>query len=423
MNVNNQIETTITSIPIGWQEVKLGDVLERITKGTTPNGFSNNQNDINYVKSESLSYEGNLDYSKFVKITEFQNNQLKRSQLKENDILLSMAGAYLGKSGLVKNEILPANTNQAVAILSVNSKVNYVFLWFKLRSKEAISFFNSIPSQSAQPNINFEEIKSFAFPLPPLHEQQAIAAILSSLDDKIELLRDQNKTLEELGQKLFESWFNKYLPNDTLPEGWKVFILDEILTSINGYSYKGVELVESSNEALVTLKNINRTGGFQSRGFKPFNGTAKKEQEVVVGDLIVAHTDLTQDAEVLGNPAFVYEDGGYNKLIITMDLVKVVPKIDNVSSSFIYFLMLDRRFKGHCVGYSNGTTVLHLSKKAIPTYEIALPINMDLVIKFSKIATSLTSKLSNNLVQIQTLSKTRDTLLPQLMSGEVRVGV
>jgi len=276
--------------------------------------------------------------------------------------------------------------------------------------------------------------------LPPLPEQRAIAAVLSSLDDKIELLREQNKTLETIAQAIFKEWFVHFnFPNSQgkpykasggkmidseigeIPEGWSALYLKDIVDLVSGYSYKGDELQEKATEALVTLKSFDRNGGFQVRGFKPFIGKPKKEQEVFLGDLVVAHTDLTQDANVLGNPALIFDDGGYNRIFITMDLVKVVPKNEKIKNDFFYYLMKAANFKQHCVGYSNGTTVLHLSKRAIPEYKVALPNNLELAEHFSDIANSTTKKIINNFSQIQTLSTLRDTLLTKLMKGEIRV--
>jgi len=83
--------------------------------------------------------------------------------------------------------------------------------------------------------------------------------------------------------------------------------------------------------------------------------------------------------------------------------------------------MKTKEFKGHCVGYANGTTVLHLSKKAIPEYQIALPENFEILSDISLLLKETTDKISENLHQIQSLARSRDELLPRLMSGEVRV--
>ena len=147
----------VNNIPKGWVETTLGQVVKRITKGTTPKTFSVNENDVNYIKSDALNYGGFLDKNKFVKISQEVNDELKRSQLNVDDVLLSMAGEYLGKTGLVEEEHLPANTNQAVAIITVDKNIIYpIFLWYNLRDTNTVKYFKSIPSQSAQPNINFQ---------------------------------------------------------------------------------------------------------------------------------------------------------------------------------------------------------------------------------------------------------------------------
>lgn len=206
-----------------------------------------------------------------------------------------------------------------------------------------------------------------------------------------------------------------------IPEGWELHPLEDLVKVHNGYSYKGTELQES-NVAMVTLKNFDRNGGFRFDGFKELVSDRYKEKHVVdVGDLIVAHTDLTQDAEVLGNPALIMKNEKYTKLVVSMDLVKVESKHKSLNTEFLYYLMRDKRFKYHCKGYANGTTVLHLSKSAIPEYLFPFPKDMTLIEDFGSYAYSVYQKISNNITEIQSLSQLRDTLLPKLMSGELKL--
>ena len=102
-----------------WKEIELGSISELITKGTTPTSIGGSFSDsgIHFIKSECLNYEGILEEDKFVYVNEETNKLLKRSILKEKDILFSIAGIYLGKIGIVKKHHLPANTNQACAII------------------------------------------------------------------------------------------------------------------------------------------------------------------------------------------------------------------------------------------------------------------------------------------------------------------
>lgn len=293
------------------------------------------------------------------------------------------------------------------------------FLYYLLQANKSLIIWSE--SWTVFWSVNKNQLESIEFALPTLSEQKSITLILWSLDEKIELLREQNRTLEKIGQTMFRELFGKYSIDDELPEGWRVYKLQEIIESINGYSYKWSELVDSSKEALVTLKSFDRTWWFQTRWFKPFIGKPKTSQQVFIGDLVVAHTDLTQNAEVLWNPAFIFDDGWYEKLYITMDLVKVVSKDDKIKNSFLYYLMKTEEFKWHCIWYASGTTVLHLSKKAIPEFKIALPQTLDLVKKFSDSASDITTKITNNIYEIESIIQTRNSMLPRLMSGKMRV--
>lgn len=177
--------------------MKLKDMTLRITKGTTPNSSSYGKNEVTYIKSESLNYNGIIDESKFTTIDyETHNTKLKRSILKENDILYSIAGMNLGKVGIVDSKYLPANTNQAVAIISVNEKLIIPkYLYYYLQQKKIVNFVNSGVSQSAQPNINLAQIGDFDIELPSKTIQEKIVKILDNIINKINLNNEINNNL------------------------------------------------------------------------------------------------------------------------------------------------------------------------------------------------------------------------------------
>lgn len=289
---------------------------------------------------------------------------------------------------------------------------------------------NKMDSGSAIPSTDRYEIYSLSVELPPLEEQRQIAGILGSLDDKIELNRRINANLEAQAQALFRSWFVDFEPFHDgpfvdselgkIPQGWKVIKLDDIANIYTGYSYKGNELQES-NIGMATIKNFDRNGTFKIDGYKSIKPSIKlkQEQNITLFDIIVAHTDLTQNADIIGNPALVFSKGPYSNLIMSMDLSKVVSKQANINNFLLFCILKDIRFKNHILGYVNGTTVLHLSKKAIPEYKIALPTkDLD---KISKMLESLYMKISNNYSENEKLTTLRDTLLPKLMAGEINL--
>ena len=219
-----------------------------------------------------------------------------------------------------------------------------------------------------------------------------------------------------MAETLFRQWFV-----EEAKEEWEEIRLGSIVEVINGVSYKSDDL-NPSTTAMVTLKSFDRNGGFRMDGFKEYIGKYKEQHILKEGDLVVAHTDITQEADVIGNPVMVIGNPKYEKLVFSMDLVKVISKDENYSNEFLYLLMKSSEFKEHCMGYSNGSTVLHLSKKAVPEYEMKLAPN-NLINDFSKKVKPLVQKQFRNQTQIRTLTALRDNLLPKLMSGEVNVAI
>ncbi len=403
----------------GWNITSFGQMAKLVKESWKPGDEKTS-----YLGLEHINV-GTLSINSIGESSQLNSNKFR---FKSGDILFGKLRPYFRKVVIPKFDGVCSTD---IWVIRSHKNFDQRYLYYFVANSSFIDKSMGANTGAHMPRADWKFLEQTEWLVPKIHEQKAIAAVLFSFDNKIELLRRQNKTLEDMAQTIFKEWFVDYrFPGagkmidselGLIPEGWRVFELSELVKIINGYSYKGTELVKESNAALVTLKSFDRNGGFQTRGFKPFCGNPKKNQEVQIGDLVVAHTDLTQDAEVLGNPAFIFNKSGFEKMYFTMDLVKVISQNKNVSNAFLYYLMRTNNFKRHCVGYSNGTTVLHMSKKAIPEYKIALPNDLNLVYKFSKVSRSITKKISNNLQHINTLSQFRDGLLPKLMSGKISV--
>ena len=232
-----------------------------------------------------------------------------------------------------------------------------------------------------------------------------------------------NHNLQQQIQTLYSSWFCAYEPfGGVVPDDWSTKALADIADFIGGYAYKGSELRESST-AMATIKNFDRGGGFKLDGYKEIQPSDKLKdtQKIELFDLLVAHTDLTQNAEVIGNAEMVMSLSKFHDAIFSMDLVKVIPKHNNISRFFLAAILQNRYFKAHCLGYVNGTTVLHLSKKALPEYELLLPDDFSILRPFDEAVTALYLQISANICENNRLESLRDTLLPKLMSGEIDV--
>ena len=321
---------------------------------------------------------------------------------------------------------------------------------------------------SGRQRVPSSAIERFPITLPPISEQRAIAHILGTLDDKIELNRKQNETLEAMARALFKAWFVDFEPvravgaqfiapdiapdsMDTrnpgainrapthwpphildlfpdrlvdselgeIPEGWEVVALGELVEAVKGRSYKSEELVESET-ALVTLKSFARGGGYRSDGLKPFAGTYKAEQVVHPGEVVIACTDVTQAAEVIGRPAIVRSSTRYRRLVASLDTLIVRPKDFRITKAFLYFLGGTEAFVSHTYAHTTGTTVLHLGRDAVPSFTFAKP-PAQLVQKFDALAAPVLERIQATEQESETLAQLRDTLLPKLISGELRI--
>ena len=166
-----------------WPLVRLGDVCEVITKGTTPTsiGFKFQEKGVNFLKIESFAADGSLVPEKVAHISSECHAAMMRSQLKAGDILFSIAGA-LGRVAIIKQKMLPANTNQALAIIRVkhDSGFDTEFLQMALQSPIIATQFKHMVKVTAQPNLSLSDIADFTLPLPPLSVQRAIVERLDS---------------------------------------------------------------------------------------------------------------------------------------------------------------------------------------------------------------------------------------------------
>ncbi|MDM1481111.1 restriction endonuclease subunit S [Myroides odoratimimus] len=197
-----------------WETKTLGEISQLITKGTTPKKFTNQG--IKYIKIESFK-ENSIDIEKCMFIDEITHNkELKRSILREGDILFAIAGATIGKTNIVTKAVLPANTNQALAIIRLNEKEVKSYIIQILKSAIMQKYIKESISVGAQPNLNLEQINSFSFCYPNIEEQKKIASFLSLINERI---ITQNKIIEELEQLIKGLCINlilKKVPNTKL---------------------------------------------------------------------------------------------------------------------------------------------------------------------------------------------------------------
>ena len=403
-------------LPDDWREMKLGDAPIEIIDGDRGTNYPKqeelfNQSYCLFLNAKSVTGTG-FSFLELNFITKEKDETLRKGKLNRNDVVLTTRGT-VGNVAFYNDKVPFENVriNSGMVIIRPNGiDPQFSYQLFKFLKNHFLSF----SSGSAQPQLPIKDMQEIPIILPPLPEQKAIAEVLSSLDDKIDLLHRQNKTLENIAQTLFRQWFVEEVDDD-----WEEVKLEKFVRCTTGHSYRSSEL-QPSSVALVTLKNFARDGSFRMDGYKEFVGKFKEKHITKQGDLVVSHTDITQEADIIGNPALVVHPAKYETLVITMDLMKVESVEEHLSKEFLFYLFKSRNFKGHCSGCSNGTTVLHMSRKAIPSYRFKIP-NKGKIIIFTQIVKPQIEKVFSNIFTISTLENLRDTLLPKLMTGNVRV--
>jgi restriction endonuclease S subunit len=183
-----------------WPIKKLGEISERVTKGTTPTtaGFNFQETGINFIKIETIDDAGYFLKEKFAHINEECNKEFKRSQLKSGDVLFSIAGA-LGRVALVQNDILPANTNQALAIITPKSVLSSKYLEQVLRSNLIFDKIDNLKVGVAQYNISLTQVSDFDIPLPSLEIQKQIVA---KIEEEQKMVEANKKLMDIFQQKI-----------------------------------------------------------------------------------------------------------------------------------------------------------------------------------------------------------------------------
>ncbi len=403
-----------------WKKYKLGEIAvikggKRLPKGIELISIPNSHPYIRirdmYV-NKIMELNGDFEY-----VDDVTQKSIQRYIVKQNDIILAIVGNTLGLVSIVGKSLDGANlTENCVKIVSDNL-VTQNYIYYYLNSDFGQNEIKKGIVGAAQPKLPIKNIMDISIALPPLKYQKDVIDILSSIDDKIELNRRINDNLEQQAQALFKAWFV-----DNPKPNWSETTFSEVANFIGGYSYKGEELTDSSNIAMVTIKNFGRNGGFKADGFKGIAPFVKLKEchYANLFDILVAHTDLTQNADVIGNAELLLTYGRYDSIIFSMDLVKVLPK-NNFPYRFLLAAMLKNKiFKGHCLGYVNGTTVLHLSKKALPNFEVKIPPKAEAKTMNDALAPYY-QRMAEVLQENDRLIHLRDTLLPKLMSGELNI--
>lgn len=396
-----------------WKECRLGDYCD------FQNGYA----------FKSSEFKTNGEY-KIVKIKELKDglvkffddsasvdiqdiNEFEKYKINRNDVLFALTGdpvskpnplSWVGRVSIYRSDE-NALLNQRTCKIKKSEKIDNQFLYYYFRQWENFYALASKATGSAsQANISTNTIADTIIKLPPLPIQQKIAAILSSLDDKIELNNKINTNLEQQAGALFKNWFVNFEPfGGKMPEGWKVGKLCDIAD----YSSEKIEINKLTPETYYSTENmLPSKGGIETATSLPS----------------ISHTTRCLPGETIISNIRPY----FKKIFYcteevagcSTDVLCFKPKNKDYSE-YLYQVLYSDIFFDYMVLGSKGTKMPRGDKQQIMNYPITIPNELYLR-KFKTFAEPIFSQIDINRKENKRLSELRDTLLPKLMNGENR---
>lgn len=324
--------------------------------------------------------------------------------------------------------------NNHAHIVKANSKNVTKYLYYNFNRIK----FEPYVTGSAQPKLNKENLLNIKTYVHEYLDQQKIAKVLSDLDTKIELNNKINKELEAMAKTLYEYWFVQFdFPNKDgkpykssggkmvwneelkreIPEGWEVKELGNELSIQRGISYKSSE-IKGDGVSMISLNSFNLDGTYKPEGVKKYSGKYAEKNLISDGDLLIAITDVTRNADIIGKAIIVPDY--YSELVISMDIAKVIPS-KKLTESYLMMLFNSNHYHNYIKWYASGTIVLHLNLDGMFWYKAEIPPK-ELLYEFDKIHKPISKRIAETKKQNQELASLRDWLLPMLMNGQVSVG-
>lgn len=414
-----------------WRNLKLRDV-GQITTGKTPptSDSSNYGGETPFVTPSDMDGQRTI-ISTGRTITQQGLKTVGSSFVKSPAIVVSCIGSDMGKAALVNRPFL---SNQQINSVITSPDFDRLFVFYNLSMRK--NEIRHKASGAAQPIMNKSDFGNLTLDIPDLPEQQAIAAVLSALDDKIELNRRTNETLEASARALFRDWFVDFGPtrakmegrpaylaadlwslfpdrldDDGKPEGWEWGSLLDQANWVNGAAYKNMDFVEQT-EGLPVVKIAELKAGVT--GQTKFTNTDLGDRyRIADGELLFSwsgNPETSIDAFIwTGGPAWlnqhifaVRENGERSKAELFVLLKWLMPQFAEIARN------------------KQTTGLGHVTKEDMKRLNVISP-SMMIRKRFDDLIAPIFERIFSNITDSRTLAETRDLLLPKLMSGEIRV--
>ena len=382
-----------------------------------------------------------VDLSNISFITETDAQRLSKYIVKENDIVYSRRGDVTQKALIRKSEA-GYFCGTGCLLLRPGKKFDARFLTYYLSIPKIQNWIVSQAVGATMPNLNTGILSSIPFHGPEKPEQERVANVLSAIEEKIELNNRINAELEAMAKTLYDYWFVQFeFPDDSpqgqgkpyktsggkmvynptlkreIPEGWIDCLLGDHVTFKRGISYKSGD-IQDTGVPFINLNSFSLSGDFKLEGTKYYNGKFKPESKLNPGELVIAITDVTRNADIIGK-SFVIPDIFDEMPLMSCDVASVSSR--KFCNAYLEQLFNSESYHKYIKYYASGTLVLHLDLNGVKWFKTYLP-PQKLLEEYSQHCASLFKQRDIVLKENVYLESLRDWLLPMLMNGQVTVG-
>lgn len=424
------------------KKYKIGDLVQ-VTRGASLGGeFYATQG--NYVRLTC----GNFDY---------RNNCFKENQSKDN---IYYTGGFKEEFLLEKGDIITPLTEQAIGLLGSTARIpesgKYIqsqdiakidcneslldkdFAFYLISSACVKQQLSAAAQQTKIRHTSPDKIKECTVWIPSLDIQKRIGRILTDIDNKIAINRQINDNLEAMAKQLYDYWFVQFdFPNEEgkpykssggamvwneklkreIPQGWSFSNVKSLIEPIErGISYSSDDLLDPFATPMINLACFSKAGDYRLGEMKFFSGKVSNDKLISPMDMLIACTDMTQGADIIGRPILASDE--YDQYTFSTDLALITPK--GKFKMYLYYTLRTPFYHKYIRPFASGTTVKHLNLIGVENYGLPVP-PIEIQSKFEDLITPIKEKQSKNLNEINALTKQRDELLPLLMNGQASV--
>lgn len=421
-------------------KVKLGEVAS-IIMGQSPQGKK-----VSAVKNGLPLLNGPAEFTSKYPIPVQYTTEEKRLAEK-NDILFCVRGSTTGRMNIADQNYVIGRGLAAIR----HKKDRFLNVYIKALIENNLKKLLGGTLGSVFPNLTKDNLFNLECLIHSESQQRQIASLLSALDAKIELNNKINAELEAMAKLIYDYWFvqfdfpydfaqdkvadetsnpkdvkpykssgGKMLYNEELkreiPEGWEVKELGEELMIQRGISYKSSE-IKGNGIPMINLNSFNLDGTYKAKGIKMYSGKYADKNLLESGDLLIAVTDVTRNADIIGKAILVPDY--YSELICSMDIAKIIPS-NKISGSYLKMLFNSEHYHNYIKWFASGTIVLHLNLDGMKWYKSEIPPKT-ILDRFDALHQPIAKRINATEKQNKQLAELRNWLLPMLMNGQVTV--